>query len=500
MAEGLTRKQFLQLPAAGLFSATPSPQIIRGRYRPRKWNVLLIMTDQHRPQSMGVHGDKVARTPALDEFAKTAVDFRRAYCADPVCVPSRASMLTGLYAHRHGTVSNGHIWPVDRRTLAHWFSRAGYFTGLIGKMHFVDAQTHGFDYRLGFNDWFLYLGPKTKLYAEEVGGSNSGAGMPQIPALWEDGDPWEGVRRLDGRKGRVAVGRPSELDENDHFENFVARETIRFLKQYGTKHRFFLIASLLKPHDPFMPARRFAEMFPAEKMQLPHSWGRVDLAKVPKYVANRIRRNPSTPELSDPQMAKQRIAMYYGSLAHADSCIGQILQALKELGLENDTLVIYTSDHGEMLGEHGLWGKTLFYEPSVGVPFLIRIPGVTAAGAQCRTPINLVELAATLGELCGVDVDSDLDGESFARSVFEPEKTVNRAVYSEHRVGTPNQMSMIIEGQWKYCQYKSDMPELYNLRDDPDEMNNLALHSDYRPVVDELRAKLRQWHPDSVES
>ena len=119
-------------------------------------------------------------------------------------VPSRASLLTGLYTHHHGAYNNGTPWAFEKQTLAHHFHRAGYMTGLIGKMHFVDAQTHGFDYRLDFNDWYQYLGPKTKLYAEELSRANSGSGMPQIDDLWKDaGDPWKGARELDDREGFV---------------------------------------------------------------------------------------------------------------------------------------------------------------------------------------------------------------------------------------------------------------------------------------------------------
>src|SRR6185503_904651 len=121
----------------------------------------------------------------------------------------------------------------ERKTVAHHFSRAGYMSALVGKMHFVDAQTHGFDYRLDFNDWFQFLGPKSKIYAEELSRPNSGSGNTQIDSLWRDfGDPWAGVRELDNRKGSNHVGRASYLAERDHFENFVARESIRFLKNH----------------------------------------------------------------------------------------------------------------------------------------------------------------------------------------------------------------------------------------------------------------------------
>ena len=138
------------------------------------------MSDQHRRDAMGAAGNRVARTPHLNRLAGTGLLCDSVYCSNPVCTPSRASLLTGLYTHHNGTLNNTTPWPRDHRTLAHFFGSAGYQTALIGKMHFVDDQTHGFDYHLDFNDWYQFLGPKTHLYAEELQVGNSGAGLPQI--------------------------------------------------------------------------------------------------------------------------------------------------------------------------------------------------------------------------------------------------------------------------------------------------------------------------------
>ena len=291
----LTRKEFLTLGTVPFL-----PRFSFGQPGGRPKNILLLMSDQHRPHALGVDGDPVARTPNLDALARSAVRFDSAYCSNPVCVPSRASLLTGLYTHNHGALNNAIPWPFEQKTIAHHLGRAGYMTGLIGKMHFVDAQTHGFDYHLDFNDWYQYLGPKTKLYADELGRANSGSGMPQIDDLWRDsGDPWKGARDAwTTAQGFVHVGRVSKMPEQDHFESFVARESIRFLKNHGRRQPFFLISSFLKPHDPFMPAERFAEMFRPEDMKLPDTWGKVDLATVPKEIADSIRKNSPTPEVA----------------------------------------------------------------------------------------------------------------------------------------------------------------------------------------------------------
>src|SRR5260370_28852787 len=148
----MTRKQFLNIAAAGLSARAASafqPSAPSGAK-----NVLLLMSDQHRRDAMGIAGDPVARTPNLDSLARSGIRFTSAYCSNPVCTPSRASLLTGLYTPNHQTWSNATPWPFEHNTIAHYFGRAGYMTALIGKMHFVDAQTHGFDYRLDFIAWY----------------------------------------------------------------------------------------------------------------------------------------------------------------------------------------------------------------------------------------------------------------------------------------------------------------------------------------------------------
>jgi choline-sulfatase len=461
-------------------------------------NVLLMMADQHRPEALGFRGDTIAKTPHLDQLAQSGVCFEHAFCADPVCVPSRASLMTGLYDHHHKTYDNTFPWPSENKTMAHYFGQAGYMTGLVGKMHFVDAQTHGFEYKLDFNDWYQYLGPKTKLRAEEIFYPNSGSGLPQINDLWRDyGDPWTGVIERDNREGYSMVGRASGLAERDHFESFVARESIRFLKNFGKKRPFLLVTSFLKPHDPFTPAERFAKMFRAPDIKLPDTWGKVNLSTVPRVIREHIEYNWATPELRDPEQAKRRIAKYYSSLAQTDDCVGKVLQALKELGLEEDTIVLYTADHGDMLGAHGIWGKTVFYEPSVGVPLLFRAPGLTPANTRCETPVSQVQVLPTLAELCGIPAPTGIDGTSFVSSLREPDRTEETTIFAEHGLTLAHPAYMIRRGDYKYCYYVNDTPELYNLRTDPDEMKNLALLPAYKGKVKEMQERLFRWHRPS---
>jgi choline-sulfatase len=489
----MTRKDFLRLAGASLAPAVIGLPSRAQSARPK--NVLLLMSDQHRRDCLGIVGRTPARTPNLDALARSGARFESAYCSNPVCTPSRASLLTGLYTHHHQTWSNTTPWPFEHKTAAHYFGAAGWMTALIGKMHFVDAQTHGFDYHLGFNDWFQYLGPKTKLYADELSRANSGSGMPENDDLWRDaGDPWRGARSLDSREGSVAVGAASKIPEADHFESFVARETIRFLKNHGKQQPFFAISSCLKPHDPFMPAERFAAMYRADDMKLPPTWGKVDLATAPREVRNSIERHNATPEMRDPALARQRIAMYYANLAQMDDAMGKVLTALEELDLAKDTIVVYSSDHGEMLGDHGLWAKFEFYEGSCGVPLIVRAPGVTTAGARCTAPVSQVDLLPALGELSGVGVPR-LDGKSLAPQLRNASAARDEAVFAEFNLRNPRAKYMLRRGGYKYTfRANGDTPELYNLRSDPAELDNLALRRDERERVDAMKAELFAWY------
>lgn len=492
----IDRRSFLTTLAAAACSGRLDALAPAAKRKGRRPNVLLLMSDEHRRSAMGAVGDPVARTPNLDRMAAQGVRFTSAYCTNPMCTPSRASLMTGLYSHHLEAQNNTTPYRPEHLTMAHHFDAAGYMTGLIGKMHWVDAQTHGFEYKLDFNDWFQYLGPKVQLYADALGRANSGAGLPQIDDLWrEEGDPWKGHRKLDGREGSVAVGRVSLLPEQDHFDEFVARESVRFLRNFGLgdDRPFFLITSFLKPHDPFMPAKRFAEMFRWQDMKLPASWGKADKATLPKEVQHWIEFNRPTPELRDPVEAKKRIAFYYANLAQMDDCLGRVVQALEQMGLAEDTIVCYTSDHGEMLGDLGLWQKFQFYEGSCGVPLLFRGRGIPQG--VCHTPVSLVSLCSTLTDIAGIPLIAPNDGAPLTPWVHDPATTQPYGpVFAEYDLGGQQPKYMVRQGDWKYTYWLHDIPELYNLRTDPAELHNLAALTQYAAQLETMRNTLFAWH------
>jgi choline-sulfatase len=182
--------------------------------------------------------------------------------------------------------------------------------------------------------------------------------------------------------------------------------------------------------------------------------------------------------------------MYYANLMQADDRIGTVLATLRELGLEDSTIVLYLADHGDMAGDKGLWLKFLMYENSVGVPLMFRVPGMTRAGSRCTTPASLVQVLPTLAELCGVDVPAGLDGRSLVRNLRDPDEKVDAAVYAEHMLGANGAIQMLRRGDHKYVYNHGDMEQLYDMRRDAEEMNNLALRAEYKETAARLKAEM----------
>ena len=462
----ITRRQALSLFPVPLFGA-----------RSKKKNVLVLMTDEHQHQGFSIANHPIARTPNLDALARTSMRFDNAYCTSPVCVPSRFSYMTGVYPHRGQVWGNTHPWPAEFKTIGDYFTAAGYRTANIGKLHAVSRGNHGFEEYIDHEEWFASIGPeKARIFQQETA-----------------------LKTKDGRKGPLPVGRMSLLAEEDHFESFVARESIRFLKQHKSEP-FLLVSSFVKPHDPFMPAKRWFNMFPRESVKLPDTWGKLDLATVPRFIKHMVEASPVTPELLDPEQARMRVACYYANLAQADDCIGKVLGTLSELGLDDDTIVMYLADHGDMAGDKGLWLKFIMYENSVGVPLMFRVPGLTEADARSKTHVSLTQVMPTLLDLCGVPVPSGLDGDSLAADLREPGRTRDTAVFSEFNLRNSGAKYMIRRGDYKLNYWVNDMPELFNLKEDPKEMKNLALLPEHKGRFDELKSQLFAWYKPPEKS
>jgi choline-sulfatase len=485
----LSRKQFLQFTAAAPVLSALAPQAEPQPPAGRKPNVLIIMTDQHRRNYMGAAGSSIVPTPNIDRLAARGVRFTNTICPYPVCAASRASLLTGLHAHTTGVINNTDLLNWKTPTVAHHFANRGYHTGLIGKMHFNDGHTHGFQYFLGFNDWFMYLGPKVQYYADAIANhplgdaffktvNDDGSGLPELPSVWGEKRPWAGhVKR---------IGLASELDPQDSFDAFVARESCRFLERCG-QERFFLVASFLRPHPPLHPPADWAAKYPVEKMEL-RSVG--EIAQYPKWIQRNIARYQGL----GAERLKQHRAGYLGNLAYVDTCIGELYKTLVRLGLDQDTIVIYTADHGEMDGDHGLYQKFCFFEPSVGVPLIVSQPGTIPENKVCDALVEYFGIYPSLAELTGAPAPSGIEAQSFANLVRDPGARGPEAIFSEYNLRSPYDCYMIRDRRHKYIYNHDDISELYDLEADPGENHNLAGQPGVAQVQKRLHEQLIAWY------
>ncbi|UCG50224.1 MAG: sulfatase-like hydrolase/transferase [Phycisphaerales bacterium] len=472
-----------------------------GRRRP---NVLIIMTDQHRADLMTCAGRDLVATPNIDRIAERGVRFTNAYCPYPVCVASRMALLTGLYAHSTGAITNRDRLDWRYRTIANHFSEHVYLTALFGKMLFVDAHSHGFEYYMSINDWLMYLGPKVQHYANEIANhplgprffktvNDGGAGLPDVDGLWDGASPWVGhVERRD------FSDMSSNLDAEDHLDMFLAREAAKFIRRYRDQP-FFLVTSFMKPHSPFYPPRQWAERYPVDKMELPQVG---DISGYPAHIQRRSKHIQSL----GPQRLRAHRAGYLGNLAFVDTCVGRVYRELDDAGLLENTIVVYTSDHGEMDGDHGLYQKFCLFEPSVKVPLIVSFPGVIGRNKVAGALTEYFGLYPTLAHLAGLPMPESttlqevpgaaarMDASSFADILRRPDIDGPEAVFSEFNLrGRPAQY-MVRSRRYKYVFNHGSTHELYDLQADPGESVNRVNEPGLKKECSRLQDRLFAWY------
>ena len=466
------------------------------------------MTDQHRFDLMTCTGNDLVPTPGIDRIAARGIRFTRAYCPYPVCVASRMALLTGQYAHTTGAITNEDRLDWRYRTVAHHFAANGYLTALIGKMHFNDAHSHGFEYYMSINDWLMYLGPKAQHYANEIASHphntyftrtvfDTGAGFPDMENLWKGPSPWAGnVTRSDFKT------MASKLEAEDRLDMFIARETAKFLHRYRDQ-RFFLIASFMKPHTPFFPPKEFADKYPIKKMQLRSI---NDPTTYPKHIQDRIRNIRRI----DPWQLKAGRAGYLGNLAFVDTCVDYVHRALETEGLLDNTIVVYTSDHGEMDGTHGLYQKFCLFDPAIRIPLIVSYPRQLPKNKVSSALIEYIGLYPTLSDLCGLSKPSSaplvdmpntpdtLDASSFANLVRNPDSKGPETAFSEYALRSNMPRYMIRTDRYKLIYNHGAMGELYDHQIDPQENVNRIEDSNYIEIRKDLLDRLFVWYnPES---
>lgn len=433
-------------------------------------NLLLITSDQHRRSAGGCYGHPLAHTPNLDTLAERGVRFDTAYCNFPICVPSRASLVTGRYAHELGVWDNAAPYIGQRPSWGHRLIEHGHAVTTIGKLHFrrPDDDT-------GFPD------QRIPMHVKEGVGDLYGSLRPDVPR----------------QRNYLTTAANPRVGESEYmrYDAATTRQAIDWLATDAQRHTspWCLWVSYTLPHSPFVASAEDIARYPLEDVQLPVNFRSANWPRHPHIDYIREQRIQSREEQLDKTLVRRTIATYLAMCTYLDRQIGAVLAALTQQGLEASTRVIYTSDHGEMLGDHGMWGKNLMYEGASAVPFLMAGPGI-ARGQVVPQPVSLVDLFPTIVQGVGAplaDQDADLPGMSLwpaAHGDPLPERTI----FGEyHASGCREAMYMLRDSTHKYVHHVGDPPQLFDLAADPNETRDLAANPASAPLLAQFERNLR---------
>ena len=464
-------------------------------------NIVYIQSDQHSPVVMGCAGDDVVRTPNLDRLAASGARFTAAYCASPICVPSRTALVTGRYPHETEVWTNDQVLSSAVPTYAHALGAAGYDPAQAGRMHFNGAdQLHGFTRR--------YVG-------------DHGPNHPGSPQGVDHG-------MLHGTAGPARVSLDLSGRGQSAYEvhdEYVVQSAVDFINNKGIARRsgvddspLCLSIGLMLPHQPFVARPADYDRY-VGKVGMPPMPAE-DLDACHPYI-RWWRERTGIEDVPAEDVIRARTA-YWALVDRMDQLIGDVLDSLESNGFMDNTLIIYTSDHGEQVGEHGLWWKQTFYENSIRVPAIVSWPGRIPGGTAIDTPIEQFDLAATMIDAAGGPALPQGHGMSVLRLIDDPENAGWKdAVFSEYCMNdsssgsadSPNlggadvhakpggvQNRMVRVGNWKLVYYHGyDDPQLFDLVDDPEELEDRANDPRCRSVREELtRRVLEHWDPDRI--
>lgn len=441
-----------------------------------KPNVLLIISDDLTTTALGAYGNPLVKTPAIDQLAREGVQFDRAYTQFPVCGPSRASMMFGYYpsaTETYGYVSGREQVGPARNSLPQWFKNQGYYTARVSKIYHmgvpIDIET-GSD---GTDD--------AESWTEKF---NVKAAEWQAPGKAElvQNNPDGTIERKGGNVMTIVQGSEGDLGHADGMAAEKAMELIRTHKN----DPFFLAVGLVRPHVPFVAPEKYFLSYPWQEM-VPPPVVEEDWADIPARGINYITTKNSQMSYAQKQKA---IAGYYASVSYMDAQVGKILQTLKEEGLEDNTIVVFISDHGFHLGEHDFWMKVSLHEESVLVPMIIKAPGIKPGKTDSMA--ELLDLYPTLVDLVGGKIPATIQGKSLLPVLNDKRHQVRDLVFSV----TQNGDSYLIRTErWAFIQYDEDAKsgmELFDMYQDPKQYTNLANLPEYREVVSDMQAKLQQ--------
>jgi choline-sulfatase len=436
-------------------------------------NIVMIMADQMAFDVIGALGHSAVRTPNIDRLVENGVTFDNCYCNSPICVPSRASFVTSKLPSNIGVYDNASELPSSIPTFLHHLRRSGYETILSGKMHFIGPdQLHGFEHRL----------------TKDI----HTAGFELTPD-WSRGayaNTGTGIKRLQNT---------GECDWNNQIahDEKVAYRTVEKIRALGRRQEqtpFFLCASFIQPHDVFVITKEYWDLYKDMDVPMPAAKAEPIEEMHPFNQWIQVHHEVDQCTLSEEVIRNNRRA-YYGMVTYIDDKVGQIVHELERMKLLDNTIIMLTSDHGEMLGEHGMWFKRTFYDPAVKVPLIVSWPGRFEAGKKVKEVVSLIDLGPTIMKLADVpDSDSWIgttDGESFDSLLFGQDSNwKNEATSEYYGEGAIHPMVAFRQGDYKYVHVHGYEPLLFDLVKDPHELNNVADEPEYNEILKKLQSRI----------
>lgn len=471
-------------------------------------NLIFIFTDQQRADTLGCYGSQLGATPNLDQLATESVVFENAYVTQPTCTPSRASIMTGLYPHNHGATRNNVPLQRETKTIAEMVS-PDYHCAYFGKWHLGDeiVAQHGFDQWASIED----------NYRDHYSDTSD---------LQQFSDYHHYLIEQGYEPDMEAVGAPvfsrlmtAALPEQHTKARFLGRHAAEFLRSYEQQHGddqpFILYVGFLEPHPPYISP--LSDQYPPDHLPTNETFYKQPATNA--ALVNRLRaqnymqagfRNDQ--DLTDPNGGRSIASHYIGNVDLVDRAVGDILDALSEAGLDSETMVVFSSDHGEMLGNHGMFAKFVMYEGSVRVPLLVKVPWLANAIGRIDGRISQVDLVPTLLGLLEQPAADDLDGVNRAAVVGEPQPLTDDVFIEWNGPnGRPGKLfeggvpltkwaavqgawrTIISADGWKLALSRHDRCELYDLNDDPHEQHNLFDDPAHLPRIIEMTSRVRQW-------
>ena len=445
-------------------------------------NLIYIHSDQHAAAVTGCYGDRLVQTPNLDRLASEGIVLENVYCPSPICGASRMSMLSGRFPYENQVWTNYHTLDSGIPTLAHAMGVAGYRPILFGRMHSIGAdQLRGYAER--------YVGDHCSNYTE-----SSDVDHGELQGT-------QGPRRISLTKSGAGQNAYQVHDED------VVKETVDHINRLGQERHqlsqagkqltpFCLTVGLMLPHQPFVARQEDYQLYQ----------GKVKLPKIRQPFSNSLhpfihswRKETGIESVSEAEILRARTA-YWALVTRMDSLIGQILDALQQNNMIQNTLIIYMSDHGEQVGEHDLWWKQTFYEHSVKVPAILSWPGQFPSGQRFEQVISSLDLNATLLDALSAPPLPNSRGRSLL-PLMQPGQTENweNLAFSEFCTDDNRQHRMIRQDEWKLNYYHGQPAQLFNLMHDPNELNNLADQTQYRDIQHMLTDRvLDGWNPEKI--